>query len=103
MFDTVLEGEVFPADAPADGDWLDLAWLDQVAASPAPEQAPLSQCAPSGWLALELDHGTVEPAGMSDPDLIDTIIGFDRVASWAEARQAMLLAEFARRRPRDDS
>jgi hypothetical protein len=31
--------------------------------------------------------------------LIDAVIGFDRVASWASARQAALLAEFARRRP----
>ncbi|MGH3932391.1 MAG: DUF222 domain-containing protein, partial [Pseudonocardiaceae bacterium] len=36
---------------------------------------------------------------LSDADLIDTIVGFDRIASWASARQARLLAEFARRRP----
>ncbi|HEV2089187.1 MAG TPA: DUF222 domain-containing protein [Cryptosporangiaceae bacterium] len=39
---------------------------------------------------------------MSEADLIDCIVGFERVASWAQARQARLLAEFARRRPHDD-
>ncbi len=61
----------------------------------------MSECAPSGWLALELDHSTADPAGLSDAALIDTIIGFDRTASWALARQARLLAEFAQRRPGD--
>jgi hypothetical protein len=56
---------------------------------------------PSGWLALELDSGTADPATMSDTHLIDAIVGFDRVGSWAAARQARLLAEFARRRPAD--
>ncbi len=64
-------------------------------------QPPVSACAPSGWLALELDQGCGDPAGLSDTELIDAVIGFDRVASWASARQAVLLAEFARRRPGD--
>jgi len=38
---------------------------------------------------------------LSDTDLIDAVIGFDRIASWAGARQVTLLAEFARRRPGD--
>ena len=56
---------------------------------------------PSGWLALELDGGTAEPARLSDEALIDAIVGFDRLNSWAAARQARLLAEFAARRPAD--
>ncbi|HSL09358.1 MAG TPA: DUF222 domain-containing protein [Pseudonocardiaceae bacterium] len=52
-------------------------------------------------MALELDHSTADPARLSDAALIDTVIGFDRIASWASARQARLLAEFARRRPGD--
>ncbi len=63
----------------------------------------MSQCVPSGWLALELDHGTVDPVRLSDAELIDTVVGFERVAAWAGARQAALLAEFARRRSADYS
>ncbi|MGH3798020.1 MAG: DUF222 domain-containing protein [Pseudonocardiaceae bacterium] len=77
------------------------AWLEQIPEPGHTGQIPASECTPSGWLALELDHGTVEPALLSDTDLIDTIVGFDRVSSWASARQATLLAEFARRRPED--
>ncbi|MGQ0774514.1 MAG: DUF222 domain-containing protein [Pseudonocardiales bacterium] len=64
-----------------------------------PEPPPWSACAPSGWLALELDQGTAVPGALSDADLIEGIIAFDRTVSWAGARQAELLAEFARRRP----
>ena len=58
-------------------------------------------CAPSGWLALDLDSVTADPARLSDETLIEAMIGFDRVASWAAARQARLLDELARRRPSD--
>ena len=58
-------------------------------------------CDPSGFLALELDTGTEDTAWLDDTTLIEAIIGFDRIASWAAARQARLLAELARRRPRD--
>ena len=34
--------------------------------------------------------------------MIDAVVGFDRLTGWAEARQARVLAEFARRRPGDD-
>jgi hypothetical protein len=95
------------AGAPVDEDCFDPAWLDEAAwlsaASEPPEaaQPPVSACAPSGWLALELDQGCADPAVLSDSELIDAVIGFDRVASWALARQAVLLTEFARRRPGD--
>ena len=58
-------------------------------------------CEPSGWLALDLDSATADPARLSDDTLIEAMIGFDRLASWAAARQARLLAELARRRPSD--
>ncbi|MGH3721527.1 MAG: DUF222 domain-containing protein [Pseudonocardiaceae bacterium] len=105
MFDTSLGLAEPLAGVPVEEDWFDPAWLDQV---PPPEdtgQLPASECAPSGWLALELDQGCADPAGLSDAELIEGIIGFDHVASWAGARQAVLLAvllaEFARRRPGD--
>ena len=37
---------------------------------------------PSGWLALDLDSATADPARLSDDSLIEAMIGFDRVASW---------------------
>ena len=58
-------------------------------------------CEPSGWLALDLDSATADPARLSDDTLIEAMVGFDRLASWAAARQARLLAELARRRPSD--
>jgi hypothetical protein len=39
---------------------------------------------------------------LSDAQLIDAMVGFERLAGWAQARQARVLAEFARRRPGDD-
>ena len=48
--------------------------------------------------ALDLDTATADPAQLTDHTLIEAIVGFDRVASWAAARQARLLAELARRR-----
>jgi hypothetical protein len=66
-----------------------------------PEEAPLSRCRPSGWLALELDVGLADPGAADESELIEAIVAFDRQVSWAQARQARLLAEFARRRPPD--
>ena len=91
----VLVGETCLDEA-----WFDEAWADGVVPPDAP--APWSQCRPSGWLALELDQGSADPAALSDADLIEGIVGFERVTSWAQARQAGLLAEFARRRPEDN-
>ncbi len=106
VFDTSCFEGTPPAGAAREEDWFDPAWLDQVpeptdTGPPPMSPPPMSECAPSGWLALELDHGTVDPVGLSDAELIDAVIGFDRVCSWAGARQAVLLAEFARRRPSD--
>jgi hypothetical protein len=67
-----------------------------------PEEAAPSRCRPSGWLALELDSATAAPTSLDDAELVEAMIAFDRVASWAAARQARVLAEFARRRPGDD-
>jgi Domain of unknown function (DUF222) len=99
VFESSVEAEVHYAGAPVDEDWFDPAWLEEAPSGEDLGQIPASECATSGWLALELDHATVESSRLSDADLIDTIVAFDRVASWASARQARLLAEFARRRP----
>lgn len=58
---------------------------------------------PSGFGTLELDLATGDPGRLTDAQLIDTIVGFDRIGSWAAARQYRLMAEFARRRPGDDA
>jgi hypothetical protein len=57
---------------------------------------------PSGFFALEIDADTSVESGLSDAQLIDAVVGFERLTGWAQARQARLLAEFARRRPGDD-
>ena len=51
---------------------------DWVAAGAPPPT--FGNCAPSGWTALELDHGTADLSLLTDADVIEAIIGFDRVA-----------------------
>ncbi|MGE3285960.1 MAG: DUF222 domain-containing protein [Pseudonocardia sp.] len=81
------------------------AWPDDVPAS-VPEswcsEGPrLDELPPSGFAALELELATDAPASLSDDDLVGAIVGFDKLASWAQARQARLLAELRRRRERE--
>ncbi|HEU0087227.1 MAG TPA: DUF222 domain-containing protein [Pseudonocardiaceae bacterium] len=106
VFDTGPAQETPPAGAPCaedwDEDWFDPAWLDEIPTPPETVSPPVGECAPSGWLALELDHASADPTRMSDAALIDTMVSFDRLTSWAGARQAELMAEFARRRPGQD-
>ncbi len=98
--DGVLERLLADAEADLDAvrDWLPPEWDDA-----APDEPVLAygSCEPSRWLALDLDSATADPARLSDDTLIEAMIGFDRLASWAAARQARLLAELARRRPTD--
>ena len=53
---------------------------------------------PSGWLAVELDQYFSDPPSLSDPALVDAIVGFERLVGWAQARQARLIASLAERR-----
>ena len=98
--DGVLERLLAGADADLDAvpDCAPEQWSDASAGGPV---LAYGKCAPSGWLALDLDSATADPARLSDDTLIEAMIGFDRIASWAAARQARLLAELARRRPTD--
>lgn len=41
----------------------------------------------------------VDPAALSDSALIDAMAAWGRLASWAQARQSAVIAEFAKRRP----
>jgi hypothetical protein len=67
------------------------------------EDRTLGNTAPSGLLALEIDTDTRHETALTDAQLIDAMVGFDRLTAWAQARQARILAEFARRRPGDDN
>jgi hypothetical protein len=66
------------------------------------EERTWGNTAPSGLFALEIDSDTRHEAELSDSQLVDAMVGFERLTGWAQARQARLLAEFARRRPGDD-
>ena len=99
-FDGVWERLLAGADADLDevpdglpGEWDEVSSVEPVLA--------YGRCAPSGWLALDLDSATADPARLADDTLVEAMIGFDRIGSWAAARQARLLAELARRRPAD--
>jgi len=53
---------------------------------------------PSGWLAVELDQYFSDPSSLSDPALVDAIVGFERLVVWGQACQARLIASLAARR-----
>ena len=57
----------------------------------------MSTTAPSGVFGADLDFATGYPAALADADLVDAAIGDERLAAWAAARQAAVLAEFTRR------
>ena len=62
-------------------------------ARPRPPPSPR----PGGW-RVELDQYFSDPSSLSDPALVDAIVGYERLAAWAQARQARLIAELASRR-----
>ena len=66
-----------------------------------PWNRPDSAVRPDGYAALELQSATRHPTQLTDAEVIEAIRGYDHVASWAAARQARMLAEFAHRRPPD--
>ena len=84
------------ADRAVIPDWLPPEWDDAALDEPV---LAYGRCTPSGWLALDLDSATTDPARLSDDTLVEAMVGFDRVGSWAAARQARLLAELARSPP----
>ena len=63
----------------------------------------MANTAPSGLFALELDTALKDGlTALSAADLVDAAIGFERIAAWASAHQARVLAEFDHR-PTDDT
>jgi hypothetical protein len=101
MFESVSE---VGADEPVDPrlqDAIDWASLEHELRTGV-EDRTWGNTVPSGFFALEIDADTGVESGLSDAQLIDAVVGFERLTGWAQARQARLLAEFARRRPGDD-
>ncbi|GAA3244828.1 HNH endonuclease signature motif containing protein [Pseudonocardia petroleophila] len=64
---------------------------------PGPSPGSLSEAVPSGTFGLELDLATTDVSLLTDADLVDAVVGFEAMVSWAAARQFAVLAEFARR------
>ncbi|WP_219412528.1 DUF222 domain-containing protein [Pseudonocardia nigra] len=93
-----LPADVLDLPAPTEDGGVE--WQPGMDAEPVADFT-LARARPCGLLALDVDSSTADPAVMSDASLVDGIIGFDRLVAWAQARQARLLAEFARRRPGD--
>jgi hypothetical protein len=95
MFDTRCESEAELEDA------LDWARIERELRQDNDDRTH-GNTLPSGLFALEIDTDTQCEDALSDAQLIDAMVGFERLAGWAQARQARLLAEFTRRRPGDD-
>ncbi len=100
-------GDPAAGDLPLDGlaGWAEQQWvLASLTEADAPPEPALSvaEREPSGWSALDLDMDTAGLAGLSDSELIDAAVGWERIAAWAAARQVRVVAEFGRRRPGDD-
>ncbi|GAA5136391.1 hypothetical protein GCM10023320_67430 [Pseudonocardia adelaidensis] len=101
MFDQLCEEVVAEPGDPRLEDAFDWACIERELRRDD-EDRTWGNTVPSGLFALEIDSDTCDEAGLSDAQLIDAVVGFERVTGWAEARQARLLAEFARRRSGDD-
>src|SRR5580765_2734222 len=57
---------------------------------------------PCAALGVQVESATCDPARLSDAGLIDALVALHRQAASVQARQAWVLAEFARRRPDQD-
>jgi hypothetical protein len=102
MFDSVSEVEVGEPVDPQLEDAFDWVSIERELRR-GEEDRTWGNTVPSGVFALEIDSDTRCEAGLTDTQLIDAMVGFERLAGWAEARQARVLAEFARRRPGEDT
>ncbi|MHA6783579.1 DUF222 domain-containing protein [Pseudonocardia saturnea] len=70
-----------------------LSFVDEPGVAPP----TMSTTAPSGMFGLEMELACAEPAALSDAELVDAAVGFERMVAWAAARQHAVLAEFGRR------
>jgi hypothetical protein len=73
-------------------------WREWETGDPSALIPTMANTAPSGLFALELDTALRgDLTGVSAADLVDAAIGYERIAAWAAAQQARVLAEFAHR------
>ena len=57
---------------------------------------------PCGDAAVPAEHTAADPRVLTDAELLDTIVGFERLARWVHGNRARLISEFAHRRPGDE-
>jgi hypothetical protein len=89
---------VYPWPGATEQDWREWESGDPTALIPT-----MANTAPSGLFALELDTALKDDlTAFSAADLVDAASGFEKLAAWAIAQQARVLAEFDRR-PTDDT
>jgi hypothetical protein len=87
MFDSVCEMEVGEPVDPALEDAFDWLAIERELRCGG-EERTWGNTVPSGLFALEIDSDTRDEAGLSDAQLVDAMVGFERLAGWAQARQA---------------
>lgn len=119
MFDRVPVAGAVPSG------WLDLRWpavarleltfpprgADGAALPLLPGRCPgattspsaVLDMAPGGQLAMYLEAGCGDLTRLTDAELLDAAIGYERSSAWSAAQQARVLAEFGRRRPAPDA
>ena len=80
--------------------------LDDRLTQPDPDEDTAAQIltavAPCGDAAVAAEYTATDPTALTDAELVDTIIGFDRLARWVHGNRARLISEFAHRRPGDE-
>lgn len=94
-FATIIERMFTPVRdwQPSSADWAELWTYDDEIV----EFTPSFDDLPNAATAALAEN--VDPAALSDGALIDAMAAWGRLASWAQARQSAVIAEFAKRRP----
>src|SRR4051794_30088044 len=78
---------------PSPADWAELWEQDDEIVEFTPSFDELPNSAAAGLFE------NLDPAALTDSELVDAMAAWGRVASWAQARQSAVIAEFAKRRP----
>jgi hypothetical protein len=70
-----------------------LSYVDEPGVAPP----SMATTVPSGLFGLEMELACAEPAALTDAELVEAMVGFERMNAWAAARQHAVIAEFGRR------
>ena len=70
-----------------------LSFVDEPGVAPP----TMATTAPSGLFGLEMELACAEPAALTEAELVEAMVGFERMVAWAAARQHAVVAEFGRR------